>query len=164
MIKEMFHYNLWANERIAGVIPHNKADTETPSSFNSLRKTIYHVWGAEELWFQRVHGNSEPKWPSQNFQGDMADALKGWIEHSRVFANYVDGLSEADLKKSIPYKNLKGEASEQTLIEILHHVANHSTFHRGQLVTMMRALGHEGPLPSTDFVAYLRERQKAGNA
>ncbi len=55
----------------------------------------------------------------------------------------------------ISYRGVDGQVFAHTLADLIRHVVNHSTYHRGQLVTMLRQLGHTPP--STDFTRYLRE-------
>ena len=64
---QLLDYDRWANDKLFALVDESIADRETPSSFNTLRKTIYHIWGAEELWLKRVRGDSTPVWQSQHF-------------------------------------------------------------------------------------------------
>ncbi|HLO83040.1 MAG TPA: DinB family protein, partial [Chitinophagaceae bacterium] len=95
--------------------------------------------------------------PSQNFNPNMKEAINGLLSQSDLWANYMDSVTELELKTPLQYKNYKGEEFSQPLYEILLHVFNHGTYHRGQLVTMIRALGHEEALPQTDFIVWARK-------
>ena len=68
---------------------------------------------------------------------------------------FLDDLAPERLNDVVEYKNTKGETWRYPLWQQLHHVVNHSTYHRGQVTTMLRQLGAE-PL-GTDFLVYYDE-------
>lgn len=63
----------------------------------------------------------------------------------KILYRQMASASEKDLNISIEYKLLSGEPSQTSVLNIIHHVMNHSTYHRGQLVTMGRELGFIDP-------------------
>ena len=69
---------------------------------------------------------------------------------------YVGGLSAADLERSFDYRDMKGNPHSSLLWQTLQHVANHSTYHRGQVTTLLRQLGAK-PV-GTDLIGFYRER------
>ncbi len=157
-IQKHLAYNVWANERITSFITDaglEIAEQETPSSFNTIRKTIYHIWDAEVIWFTRVKGEQITTWPSESFTGNFEEALKAFTENSKQLQAYVERKDRALLDTVIRYKNLKGVEYAQPVEEILFHVVNHGSYHRGQVVTMLRALGYTN-LQTTDLISYLR--------
>ncbi len=83
----------------------------------------------------------------------MRDEL-GRVERDR--AEFFSALSDADLLRPFSYRNLKGEAFTQPLLDSLVHVVNHSTYHRGQIATMYRQAGHAAP--ATDLIVFKREK------
>ena len=76
-----------------------------------------------------------------------------WAEVERDLQKFVRALSQDDLKRKIEYRNLRGNTFAYPLGSILQHLANHSSYHRGQVVTMLRQLGAKGT--STDWLRYL---------
>ena len=70
---------------------------------------------------------------------------------------FISGLTNDRLQELISYENLKGEQWEYSLGHMLQHVVNHSTYHRGQIVTMLRQLG--AGATSTDFLLYFDSQQ-----
>ncbi len=76
---------------------------------------------------------------------------------SQRFADYVHALSEADLLEPVGFRLFNGNEDIRPRYEIIHHGLNHSTYHRGQIVTIARNLGITDPLP-TDFMQYLRQK------
>jgi uncharacterized damage-inducible protein DinB len=83
--------------------------------------------------------------------GDLRATLSAVEQEREAF---LGGLSDADLGRSISYRTLGGQTFSDPLGSLMKHVVNHSTYHRGQVVTQMRQLGHKPP--STDLILYLR--------
>ncbi len=157
-LQQHLAYNVWANGKIAEFIAkadEKLFDTEVKSSFPTLRKTVYHVWDAEFIWLKRLQGESLNDWPSKNFTGSKAEALKAWTDGSKSLHDFIAGKDETYCQEVCHYKNVKGDAFKSTVEEIIMHVVNHSTFHRGQMVTILRQLGFT-ELSSTDLITFTR--------
>ncbi|MBT8326336.1 MAG: DinB family protein [Bacteroidia bacterium] len=146
------HYNCWANNKIIGcLLTHNEKilDKEVVSSFSTIRSTILHIWKAEMGWLSRLLGNSWDASTVKNFKGTAAEMYAAWQNTSEDFKNYVE---KADLDRTI----LWGRQNEQISIsgrEIAQTVFNHGSYHRGQIVVMMRQLGIT-EIPTTDYIAW----------
>ena len=154
-------YNDWANQKLAEILSSVEPgliDTETPSSFNTVKKTIYHVWDAQEIWFTRIQGNEITEWPSKSFTGSFEEGMKLFTSSSKALHDFIASKDRAFLDTHIHYKNMKGIAYSQPVEDILFHLVNHGTFHRGQVVTMLRTLGHTD-FQSTDLITYMRLQQ-----
>ncbi len=152
------NYNKWANQRITNAIlsaGEAAADIEMKSSFSTVRKTIYHIYDSQHTWIMRIQ-NKPYSWPpSKDFKGDLMEFSKLLTESSQDWINYIDTLNNQDLQKIISYKNTKGIDHQTPLEEIIMHCFNHSTYHRGQLVTMLRQVGLNSFEPM-DFIAFVR--------
>jgi uncharacterized damage-inducible protein DinB len=159
IISDMLAYNCWANERICSLIKDELADAEVKSSFSSIRKTLYHVWDAQYIWELRLKGQSLKEGISKSFTGSLDEAKKLFLDQS---AKLKDLFQEGDEDRIIDYRNIAGQSFSSSIGEILLHVCNHSTFHRGQIVSMLRILG-ETELKATDLIAFYRERSSANN-
>ena len=154
-------YNLWANRRLAALfsdLSEAQAEQHIESSFPSVRRTVLHIWDAELIWLKRLQDEKINDFPSKFFTGDFKTALEGWLAESEKFLRHVEGLSEADFLAEKSYHSILSGAYTQRVFEMIHHCMNHSTYHRGQLVTFARQLGLEN-IPSTDMIFYLREKQ-----
>ncbi|HWB63211.1 MAG TPA: DinB family protein, partial [Chitinophagales bacterium] len=95
-------------------------------------------------------------WPSANFKGGKAELLAGLSENSAELASFIATKDNSFLESAITYKNTKGIEFNNKVEDILYHVVNHASFHRGQLVTMLRQLGFD-KFPPQDLIAYIRE-------
>jgi uncharacterized damage-inducible protein DinB len=154
-------YNLWANERIGHLLmAHDDAvlHAEKKSSFSSITKTVLHIWDAETIWLTRLKGGSLKDWPSKSFSGNKAELLKGLVNRSTELLQFIKEKGDAYQQEIIGYKNMKGDAYENTVEEILFHLVNHGTYHRGQIITLLRD-SDVTHLVGTDLIAWFREQR-----
>lgn len=157
-------YNVWATAKLSEIIENADESIikmETPSSFPTIEKTILHVWDAELIWLKRLQGESLADWPSKGFDGDRETLVAGWVDNTVALRDFVQSKDEGYLQTTIEYKNTAGKPYSNTVEEIIYHVVNHGTFHRGQIITMLRANGVtdltlNGETSSTDLITYLR--------
>ncbi len=152
LVHQYADYDRWANaqfiERLSAE-PDAVLDAPVKSSFPSLRGTVLHLRDAINAWYRRLDG-LPPQWPAEG-GGDIGGLLwYGALFHAKVLA-----MEEAALIGPIRYTDLRGNQHEQPAWQIIMHACNHATYHRGQLVTIMRTLGLEG-IPPTDLVKYQR--------
>lgn len=162
LITNHLAYNLWANERIGHLLMAQDdalLSLEQKSSFTSINKTLFHIWDAELVWLTRLKGGVVSEWPSKKFSGNKAEMLHGFIKNSTDLHNFISEKEPGFLKQNIAYKSMKGDAYESTVEEILFHVVNHSTYHRGQITTLLHGAGaHQ--MVSTDLITWFREQHK----
>jgi uncharacterized damage-inducible protein DinB len=86
------------------------------------------------------------------------DSLKGQWRLFRVdLQTFLGGLSDSKLAAPLLYSDTKGNRHEEPLYQQMLHRINHSSYHRGQVVTMLRQIGHK-PI-GTDMIAFFRERR-----
>jgi uncharacterized damage-inducible protein DinB len=154
-------YNLWANKRIVEAmlnLDEIDADREVVSSFPSLRATVYHTWSAEYVWLQRLEFVEQPVWIQGSYTGTFAAACVEWERVSELLIQFVarqpDDLA---FEQICQFHDRQGVAHKSEMGQILHHVFNHSTYHRGQMVTILRQLGLK-EIPGTDLIAYFRHK------
>src|SRR5688572_5835415 len=103
-VEELTRYNVWANARISSYILEagdTIADMPLTSSFPSIRKTLYHLWDAQEIWMARLNGVSLNAWPSQSFTGSLTEAVKSLDENSNDFVRFVKENDQDALEKVI---------------------------------------------------------------
>jgi uncharacterized damage-inducible protein DinB len=158
-LNDLVGYDEWANARLVTAFQELSDEmfgTPVASSFGSLRDTFAHIVSAEWIWLRRWKGESPtalPAWLGSGSREELLAQLAG-VEKER--AEFLAALSAAGLRAPISYRTLNGQAHTNALGDLIRHVVNHSTYHRGQAATQLRQLGRTPP--STDFVLYLRER------
>jgi uncharacterized damage-inducible protein DinB len=151
-------YNIWANQQLLAMINTLPPETQTatvPSSFDSLHKTILHVLDAESIWWQRLKLQEQIIRPSENFQGNTSDAIQKLLQQNNHWLEWLQQATERAVQHVFQYQNTKKEQFKQPVYQMLLHLFNHGTYHRGQLVTMLRQLGIE-KIPPTDFIVWSR--------
>lgn len=162
LLLEYATYHIWANEQLYGCLKNIGEESwnqPVTSSFPSLLKTLLHMWDAESLWWQRVQGKTEMFIPSKNFHEHPLKAAESLLMQGHVWKDWLATMSEEELRKSFSYTNLKGHPFESSYTHILLHLFNHGTYHRGQLVTILRQLGVI-EIPATDFIVWSRSQKK----
>jgi uncharacterized damage-inducible protein DinB len=158
--RDLYAYNAWANDRIFGAVgglSQGEVARDLGSSFPSIRETLAHLVSSEWIWLTRWRGTSPTGIPA-SWDLSTLEALEGrWRAVDGELRAYVDGLSQEDIRRTVVYRNTTGQEFAAPLQQLLRHVVNHSTYHRGQVVTMLRQLGAEGV--ATDLVQFHRERR-----
>jgi uncharacterized damage-inducible protein DinB len=156
-IIDLVRYNSWANEKIAGLLSTVEPAIvykENKSSFASIAKTLLHMSGAELIWLKRMQGVSLTEFPGLFFD-HLPDLLTHFTTSSANLANFIGEQKEGFLSSRHEYRNLKGEPFSDVAEHMLYHVVNHGTYHRGQIICMLRDAGIT-KLVSTDLINYLR--------
>jgi len=156
-VRELFAYGGWANALVfeaASALSEDQLHQSVASSFPSVGGTLAHIVGAEWVWLRRWLGESPsnfPDWVTKPVYADLRARLSAVEQEREAF---LGGLSDADLSRTVSYRTLGGQTFSDPLGNLMKHVVNHSTYHRGQVVTQLRQLGQKPP--STDLVLYLR--------
>ena len=152
-------YNVWANKAIIEIVnslPNEDVEKELVGSFPSVRKTIAHIAFAESIWIQRLQMAEHIIIPNDDDHKPFAELCNEWLGYSNELLAFTDKIKdERGLQHEFHYTNIKGELFKSKVWECLQHVCNHSTFHRGQLITYCRQLGIT-KIPSTDFITFCR--------
>lgn len=158
-IRELYAYNRWANRRLLDAASRLSPEAFTRdlgSSFPSVGDTLAHIVAAEWVWLERWRGRS-PTGPPDAWDLSTPGTLRAaWEEVDRNRQAFLVELTEAASGREIAYRTTSGQPFEQPLGQMLRHVVNHSSYHRGQVVTMLRQLGAEPP--PTDLILFYRER------
>lgn len=167
ILRELFDYNYWANAKQLDACAALSAEQilrPMGSSFSSVRDTLAHMMGAEWIWLERWLGRPARTLPGVPEGLPFAETLKRWHEQFstveqvrnrwRVLENelrqFLSGLDEKTLASDFSYVSLQGKAWTYPLWRTLYHLANHGTYHRGQITTLLRQLG--AAAPTTDYL------------
>jgi uncharacterized damage-inducible protein DinB len=154
------HYNCWANQQILEVI-YNLTDEqihrEVISSFPSIYKTVLHMLDAEAIWWQRLKLVEVVEVPSATFNGTIMELGNTWVRQSKQIKEWVDLAVAGTFTHEFSYMTSKKVRFKQPVYEVLMHLFNHQSYHRGQLVTLLRQTGCT-TIPSTDLINFLRKK------
>jgi uncharacterized damage-inducible protein DinB len=161
----LYDFNSWANGRAleaCGALSVEQFTRNLGNSFPSVRDTLFHICGAEWIWLERWHGRSPDAIPSAADYPNLEAVRRRLAEVERDLSDYVASLTPEDLQRVMHFKTLSGVPYSQPLWQCLQHVANHSTYHRGQITTMLRQLGAKAV--NTEMIAFYREHSARANA
>jgi len=160
ILSQLAAYNIWANQKLLETIlalTEEQQKQEIPSSFKSLYATILHMLNAESVWWQRMKMQERIVAPAENFKGTMKELSSEILQQNRQWQEWVNTATAPILDHVFHYYNNKKELFKQPIYQMILHVFNHGTYHRGQLVNMLRQLGIE-KIPQTDFVVWCRKK------
>ena len=160
LLLQLAAYHLWANGLLLDAISQLDPEIqnkEVPSSFPGLYKTVLHVWDAESIWWQRMKLQERIVRPSENFTGDFNELSQQLLHQNKQWYDWINTAQEHMLQHVFLYQNTKREQFKQPLYQMLLHLFNHGTYHRGQLVNIMRQLNLT-KIPATDFIVWSRKR------
>jgi uncharacterized damage-inducible protein DinB len=158
-ISTLFEYDRWANARTleatAKLMP-EQFTRDMGSSMRSVRDTMVHILSAEGVWLTRWSGGM-PKGHLDAATFPNLESLRAeWAGMEREMGALLASLTDERLQSVFAYSTFAGQPQAQPLWQQIVHLANHSTYHRGQITTMLRQLGAE-PV-GTDLITFFREQ------
>jgi uncharacterized damage-inducible protein DinB len=164
-LKTMVDYHYWALDRLLGAVAAltpEQYNRDLGSSFKSIRETLTHLYAAEWAWYSRWQGQSPTALlPGDRFP-DLTALTAAWHENEKNVRAFLDEAA-GGVDRIIEYTLLSGQAGASPIWQMVQHVVNHASYHRGQVTTMLRQLGAE-PAKSMDMIAYYRVKASEARA
>lgn len=154
-IRTLYAYNRWATNRLleaARLVTSANFTRDLRTSHGSLRGTFVHIVWGEWIWLQRWWGESPKVVFAQDEFPDVDAIASRWRDVERDQQHFITTLTDDRLAARLSYENLQGQRWEYPLAHMMQHVVNHSSYHRGQVVTLLRQLGHTPP--ATDYLVF----------
>jgi uncharacterized damage-inducible protein DinB len=157
VLRSHLAYSDWASRRIvtaAATLTEEELHQSFETADGSVLGTLVHVFAADRVWLARVNDRGPGLFISDADR--KLEVLKNdWPALYQRWHEWASSLNDGSAQQIIAYRDLKGRAWEQPLWQIILHVVNHGTHHRGQAAGFIRALGHVPP--PLDLIAYYRE-------
>ncbi len=157
VIQELFSFDEWATNRtlesVSALTP-EQFSRDLKSSHGGIQGTLIHMCAADWIWLERWNGNSPSGLMTIEQLPTLASLYEKWKSYRAEIARYLTTLDDARLRMEASYKDSKGNQHSQPLYQQLMHKVNHASYHRGQVVTMIRQLG--GKPQNTDLIAFYR--------
>jgi uncharacterized damage-inducible protein DinB len=147
-------YSGWASRKVldaARNLDPEDLNRNVSVSHESILGTLSHIHAADRFWYSRVVDPNEPVIR----QSDMPVLEREWPAIQQKWEAWAAGLTDSDFSRVVSYKTSAGINHQNVTSEIVLHLVNHATLHRGQAVGMIRQLGIAPPV--TDLIAYYRE-------
>ena len=160
LLLNYLQYNHWANEKMCNYLSGVDEDeilANKKAEYQTIKKVILHVADSEQTWLARLNGKNIPHMHKLDSSGSFAGICSTIRNNSVDFIEFVSGKDDQFLLSVTEYVNLKGRTFSQNNAEIILHCMNHSTFHRGQVMSMLRYVGYTDQSAS-DFIMFLREK------
>lgn len=153
--RTLIRYSGWASKKVLEAVQQiapDERERENRISHTSIAGTVNHIFLAEQLWFERIHGHSATAFRETTFARTETE----WPALQTQWERWVDSLTDSDTARLIEYRLLNGSPGSSLVSQIVTHLVNHATLHRGQIVGMIRQLGVRPP--ATDILWYYREQ------
>ena len=159
-IRLLVDYHYWARDRVVDAVMEISAeDFVAPrgSSFSSIRDTLAHTYFAEWAWYQRWQGHSPASLPDLGQFADVGALRAAWQALEQQVRGFLEPLSDADVTRVIDYRLFSGATGSTPIWQMVQHLVNHGSYHRGQVTTMLRQAGAK-PAKGMDLIHFYRER------
>lgn len=163
---KIYDYHVWSNKRVFAKlkeVPEEILQEKIQSVFPTILDAIKHVYTVDVVWFHVILGKSYDEIGA--LMGELSEEINSMNftdfenAYQTIAKRYEDFLSNFGGKdQSIIIEHPQFGKLESTVSELVQHVSNHGTYHRGNITAMLRQLGYPGA--STDYIFYLYEKQK----
>lgn len=151
-------YTAWANRKLveaAAQLTPEELTRDFGTSDHSVLGTLVHVFAADRVWLCRVTGAPVPERfldPEKDMH--LAVLQNDWRELLERWKQWASALS--DTSAAIQYRDMKGNPHQSSAWQIVLHLVNHGTHHRGQVAGFLRTMGHTPPV--LDLIMYYRQQ------
>ena len=155
----LFEYTVWANHKILRQVATLSVDDfkrDLRTSHGGVRGTLVHTMSAEWVWLERWKGVSPRRHMDESEFATVVEVSDRWKALDDHRASWLASLRPEAVALEVRFQNFKGQQYATPLWQLCQHVANHSSYHRGQVVTLLRQLGAKGV--ATDLAAWDREQ------
>lgn len=156
-VRRLYAFNAWATNRVfeaLALVPKADYKRDLKASFGSLHGTMIHLVAAEKIWLSRLAGKPESALMTGRESPSLESLKSVWEEVAARTARFLSRLDDEGLGKNLEYVTTEGKKFTNGVQQILEHIVNHSSYHRGQIAAMMRQVGAE-PV-NTDMITFYR--------
>lgn len=163
-LQMLLEYHYWARDRMLAVVetlPEEALRKPLGNSFSSIFDTVVHLYGADWIWRTRWDGTSPAGLPASSEFSDLAAVRRAWSDEEQRIRAVLTRLGPDDVGRPFEYRAWDGRLYTQPFWQMLQHLVNHGSYHRGQVTTMLRQVGATPP-KAMDLIAFYRERAAVG--
>ncbi|MBI1899434.1 MAG: DinB family protein [Acidobacteria bacterium] len=163
LVEAHFRFSQWAAAKLlkaCRALSTEELSRDLGSSFGGVLGTLEHILHADRIWLARVSGYPAARIGHTGEFSSLDGLAQEWRRVNEGWMEWARARTAADLESILSYTNTKGELGRMPVYLIVLHVVNHASYHRGQVVTMLRQLGK--PAPQTDLSIYWNSKMAAG--
>ncbi len=155
-LRQHLQYSAWASQRLvhaASELSEAELLRDFQTADHSVLGTLVHTFAADRLWLGRMRKAPRPQYSSEAdyqlavLKGEWPEVYRGWDE-------LLKGWTDEEVRSDLTYLDLKGNQWTQPIWQLVLHVVNHATHHRGQAAGFLRTMGRVPP--ALDLVAFYR--------
>jgi uncharacterized damage-inducible protein DinB len=153
--RQLLLYTLWADRTMLNALREVTPEDLTRDagvSFGSLLGTMIHILGSQRRWLARLAGGPVQPSPGLADFPDLRSWILGWEETAAGIEAFLASLTEDQLMAEITWEDTEIGPVTRPLWQPVSHMVNHSTYHRGQVMSLMRQLGYQPP--KTDLIHF----------
>ncbi|MHA1568451.1 MAG: DinB family protein [Alphaproteobacteria bacterium] len=151
-------YNRWANEAVYAVVaalPSGEFEKPRAAFFGSIKGTLNHILVGDRSWRARIEAADPPAYTlDQILYEDFPGLRAARTDEDARIVDLCAGLTEDRIAGDLSYRNFAGKPFTSPLREVLGHLFNHQTHHRGQVHDMISRAG--GEPPALDLIYFTR--------
>jgi uncharacterized damage-inducible protein DinB len=154
-LQHLYNFNYWANQRYikaAEGLTGEQLLHKQGHSWDSVYRVLLHMMSSEWMWLERWNGASPMNFLEPKDFPTLADIKKYWSELEPRMRAFVDAQTDDSLQKESSYTNTQGQTYHLPLWQMMVHVPNHNTHHRGELAAMFAIM--DAPHPEDEAVQY----------
>ena len=155
LLARHFEYSLWASLKIveaAEKLSREAVEKDRGNSFGGILGTLTHIFQADRVWLKRFEGDPYFTIAQAGDSYDLAKLKSDWPAVIAAFTAWIRAQDDAKFEERLFWRNVRGEDKTEVMYKILLHIVNHGSYHRGQVITMIKQAG--GEVVSTDLVYY----------
>lgn len=140
-------YSSWATQRlldVAATLPLEELTRDFQTSEKCVLGTLVHIYAADRIWLSRVRAEPRATFVDPEDR-DLTVLQTEWPALHQHWKLWMRDFSDADLAETIAFEDMHGNPFTKPVWQIVLHVVNHGTHHRGQVSGFLRAMGHTPP-------------------
>lgn len=162
---QLLEFNVWANDKVfehLKTLPPEIYRKEVQSVFPSVSAVLIHMYQVDHVWLKAMKG--EEFYDIVATLGQLTDELNAasldemeirFKELSSLYASFIGGLKDTASKTTINHPHFG--TLQTNYADLIQHVVNHGTYHRGHVSAILNQQGHKGA--SIDYIFYLYSLQ-----
>lgn len=158
--REHLEFMKWADNILLSAVqqvPQDQLILDRHNSFNSLFDTINHIYLAELIWLRKVTVNPNIQMNQLPTPANLTELAAAWPDVHQQWTNWARPRSSDQWAEELHFQSRILGQAHLTYSQIVLHVVNHGSYHRGQLTTMLRQAGITPP--GTDLSLFYRSQQ-----